>query len=252
MEKVISNNIFKVNKLQLKFCFILLKIFFEFSKNNKYEKDIINHYFTFIIENFDLAHKLSKSIFNNDFYLYSNIIKIFLNSSFVNNENKNILNNFNIKDEQKINLTNMNIQTRNSYSYNNNMHQMMNNFNYYNNNSFNNSNNSYNLNYTFYNTYGLKYNSYINNNYDVNYNSNTSNYNPSPYLTVNYDRKHIYTPEVDKIRVKEKLNNNYYSFCYQNYTDDDIFMKGVNEFCEGEKYKKEIPQFNNIKSFNGY
>ena len=167
-------------------------------------------------------------------------------------ENKNILNNFNIKDEQKINLTNMNIQTRNSYSYNNNMHQTMNNFNYYNNNSFNNSNNSYNLNYTFYNTYGLKYNSYINNNYDVNYNSNTSNYNPSPYLTVNYDRKHIYTPEVDKIRVKEKLNNNYYSFCYQNYTDDDIFMKGVNEFCEGEKYKKEIPQFNNIKSFNGY
>ncbi len=90
----ISNNLFKANRLKLKFSFIFLKIIFEFSKNNKYEKDIINHYFSDIIKNFDLSSKLSSSIFNNDFYLYYNIIKIYLNSSFINNENKHILNNF--------------------------------------------------------------------------------------------------------------------------------------------------------------
>ena len=187
---------------------------------------------------------------------YSNQLLHYENDIIKNNrafsENKNLLNNFNLKDEQKLNLTNMNIQARNSYSYNNNMYQTLNNFNYYNNNSFNNSNRSFKLNYTFYNTYGLTYNPYINNNYDVNLNYHTLNYNPSSYLTLNYERKHIYTPEVDKIRIKEKLNSNFYCYSYENYNDDDIFMKGVNEFCEGEKYKKEIPQFNNIKCFNGY
>ena len=180
---------------------------------------------------------------------YSNLLLLSENNINRNNRsfsgNNNLLNNYNnIKEEQKMNLTTLDVQTRYPYSYNNNMYQTMNNLNYYNNN-LNNVKTFHNLNYNFYNTFGLTYNPYMNNNYDGFYYS-------SPYVTLNYNRKNIYTPEVNKIRIKEKLNSNYYSYSYQNSIDDDIFLNGVNEFWEGEDYKNEIPQFNNIKSINGY
>ena len=37
----ITNNLFKKSNFKIKYIFILLKFFFEFSKNTKYEKDIM-------------------------------------------------------------------------------------------------------------------------------------------------------------------------------------------------------------------
>ena len=38
----ITKNFYKINKINLKFIFIYLKIIFEYSKNTKYEKDMAN------------------------------------------------------------------------------------------------------------------------------------------------------------------------------------------------------------------
>ena len=51
--------------------------------------------------------------------------------------------------------------------------------------------------------------------------------------------------------MKERINNVIINK-YNNYIEDEFFSKGINEFYEGEKYKNEIPQFNNIKNINGY
>ena len=86
----ITLNLFKISILRMKCIFIFLDIIFKFSKNSKYEKDIANLYITNIHRNFNLLQKLSTIFFNNNFYLYYKIIKLYLNSSFINRENINI------------------------------------------------------------------------------------------------------------------------------------------------------------------
>ena len=61
-------------------------------------------------------------------------------------------------------------------------------------------------------------------------------------------RKEIYTPEINRMKVREKINNQLNK--YSNYEYIDYLSNGVNEFVDGEKYKKEIPKFNNIKIIN--
>lgn len=73
--------------LKARFIFIHWKFIFENTKNNKYEKDMVN----------SNINKLY-SMLNKDFYLitkdftfYYNIINIFLNSKFINESNKSLL-----------------------------------------------------------------------------------------------------------------------------------------------------------------
>lgn len=73
---------------KVRFVFIHLKFAFENSKNNKFEKDMINCLFKrlykIIGDDFKLITK--------DFQFYSNIINMYFNSQLIDRENKIILN----------------------------------------------------------------------------------------------------------------------------------------------------------------
>lgn len=81
----ITNNI---SSLRIKFCFIYLKLLLEYSKNVKYEKDIINIIFNRLNKKFKVQKLFT--FHNLDLNFYDNIIKIFLNSKFISFENKKI------------------------------------------------------------------------------------------------------------------------------------------------------------------
>ena len=72
--------------IKLKSIFYNIKFIFEYSKNNKYEKDMVNAYiYKFLLpkENNQL-----KEIINNDCEFYNEIIKICLDCEFISIENK--------------------------------------------------------------------------------------------------------------------------------------------------------------------
>ena len=51
-----------------------LKFIFEFSKNTKYEKDMVNQRLTIMSKNYNIRGYLSEIQFNNDFYFYYEVI----------------------------------------------------------------------------------------------------------------------------------------------------------------------------------
>ena len=75
-----------------KFIFIYLKALFEYSKNNKYEKDMANYFFYSKFKKKNITN--IKKYLNKDFDFYCKIINMYLNCQYINNKNKNILNNF--------------------------------------------------------------------------------------------------------------------------------------------------------------
>jgi len=93
----ITSNLFKKSKENLKYSFIIIKLFFENSKNSNFEKDMINLFFSDIIKNENFKNnffELSKSSI--DFSFYYNIIKNLINCKFFSKDNKIIL--FEIKN----------------------------------------------------------------------------------------------------------------------------------------------------------
>ena len=82
----ICSNRFKLIDTNMKFSFILLKTIFENSKNTKYQKDMVNH----IVKSSYESYLLS-SPFNDNFYLYYDIINMLLNCTFIENHNIYIL-----------------------------------------------------------------------------------------------------------------------------------------------------------------
>ena len=78
----ITEQDFKLNKLKTIFKFLYLKFIFEYSKNNKYEKDMVNHQIILILRN-------SILYFSDDNYnFFLKTINIFLQSKFITNSNK--------------------------------------------------------------------------------------------------------------------------------------------------------------------
>ena len=86
-------------KLKIRPYFIILKLFLEYYKNSKFERDLINEVID--IFRYDIDFNNIKKIFNvsfvknfndyNDFLIiYINIINKYLNSKYISNENKNI------------------------------------------------------------------------------------------------------------------------------------------------------------------
>ena len=74
-EMSISKHKYEIGKIRIKFIFIYLKILFEYSKNTKYEKDMLNLLFT--------------KLFSNDVLNFFNyIINLYLNCIFITKENK--------------------------------------------------------------------------------------------------------------------------------------------------------------------
>ena len=86
----ITNNIFKCGKILLKCNFIYLKIIFEYSKNEKYEKDMFNFYSNILYTHLYIAIHYSL-LTQKEFNFFFNLIQIFLNCKFITNENKSFL-----------------------------------------------------------------------------------------------------------------------------------------------------------------
>ena len=88
----VTNNLFSKSDLRIKFAFIFIKLIFQYSKNNKYEKDMFNFLFTIFNKKFNLLQKISAFRHNKRFY--NNLFNIFLNCKFLTKENKIVLKEF--------------------------------------------------------------------------------------------------------------------------------------------------------------
>ena len=87
----ITKNHFKYKYAMTKNLFIYLKFVFQTSKNTQYSKDKANHLLSFIINSLDVPDILSRTNISEDVHLYDNITDTFLDSSYINKENKNFL-----------------------------------------------------------------------------------------------------------------------------------------------------------------
>jgi glycosyltransferase involved in cell wall biosynthesis len=87
----LSNTLFPITKLKIKFSFLLLKLIFDYSKNTKNEKDISLNFYP-IIKFLNIQNKIS--IIKKDFIFYKNFINTFIKCKFISMENKRILESF--------------------------------------------------------------------------------------------------------------------------------------------------------------
>ena len=83
-EKSITNS--KITDKKLKSFFYNLKLIFEYSKNNKYEKDMANAYISHFIS--PLTNNLLQKFISNDCDFYTKIIWQYLNCEFISDSHK--------------------------------------------------------------------------------------------------------------------------------------------------------------------
>ena len=236
--RIINNN--KINKRERHFSF-------EFNdniiKNNLFNKN--NFEYNSNVENYNYANKKQKinNINNNIYRTYTdnqNSKNVYIrNNKFINNNLASIYSPNNIISFQNIN------QLCNNFLYEHNPKNINNQYNLINNNIRNNIGSNQNI-------FNSEMN-YNNNNPVINININ---YNPIYYninniinksnSNQNILRKNIKTPEVNRIKLREKIYNQMNNK-RNNNLDIDYFSNGINEFSQGEKYKNEIRNFNNIK-----
>ena len=103
----ITKNMFKISELRMKFVFIFIKFIFEYSKNTKYEKDMVNALFTELINHINKEKIFSSLCFNNHQFFFD-IIIMFVNCNFINKENKNIFKKLLSECKKKIKYRNKN------------------------------------------------------------------------------------------------------------------------------------------------
>ena len=92
----ISNSLFFKTELRLKCILIFLKIIYDYSKNTKYEKDILNIHLTNFILELDKSQdniNIKKKEIMKYFYV---LIKEYIDCKFINNDNKNSLEKYKI------------------------------------------------------------------------------------------------------------------------------------------------------------
>jgi glycosyltransferase involved in cell wall biosynthesis len=82
-----------IPKIKLKYKFIYLKFIFEFSKNTKYEKDMVNLYLNKTNKKFNFKEHLLKTEFCNDFDFYYEVINNVINNIYISDDNFNLLKN---------------------------------------------------------------------------------------------------------------------------------------------------------------
>jgi glycosyltransferase involved in cell wall biosynthesis len=74
----ITTKLFLISELKIKFIFYYLQFIFEYSKNTKYEKDMVNYLFTSLNKGLDIQKQFSSLVFNNDDYkFYDNIFNMY-------------------------------------------------------------------------------------------------------------------------------------------------------------------------------
>lgn len=79
----------KYKMSDIKCTFLYLKFLFEYSKNNKHDKDMLNVLFNRIVIRRNLRKKINH--ITNNFNLYIGVIDEFLGNEFINNKNKKYL-----------------------------------------------------------------------------------------------------------------------------------------------------------------
>ena len=77
----ITQNLFHKSPIRIDMIFIYLKLVFEYSKNNKYEKDMSNFLFTNFNSRFNIPWRIS--FFSHDTKFYLDIINDYLNCNFI-------------------------------------------------------------------------------------------------------------------------------------------------------------------------
>ena len=92
--KSITKNLFKISGLKALFIFYYLKFSFEYSKNNKYERDMNNELFTEILYSVNLEKILSYSTYNINYRIYKETINKYINNKFIYIDIKKILRKF--------------------------------------------------------------------------------------------------------------------------------------------------------------
>lgn len=96
----ITKKLFIISQVQAEFIFFFLKLIFEYSKNTKYEKDMLNLRLSYTLKNFD--QKLSQIHYNKNFYFFYEVINIIINCIYISDENLNLLHNLKNIIEKKI------------------------------------------------------------------------------------------------------------------------------------------------------
>ena len=86
----ITKQLFKMPQMKLKFIFIYFKFLFEFSKNTKYEKDMLNLRLSKIFK-FNIEKKLLDTKLKKDYNFYFHVINSIINCTYISDENKNLL-----------------------------------------------------------------------------------------------------------------------------------------------------------------
>lgn len=88
----ITNNLFKIFNIRIKFLFFRFGFQFDHSKNTKFEKDMVNHLLSYINKNFNLVERLPKLFFSiTDLKNFNNIINKYLKCKFITKENKYLM-----------------------------------------------------------------------------------------------------------------------------------------------------------------
>ena len=90
----ITKKLFKIPQTKLKFYFIYFKFLFEYSKNTKYEKDMLNHRFSKILNELNIQNSLLNNDLKKDYYFYYNVINSIINNIYISDENKILLKNY--------------------------------------------------------------------------------------------------------------------------------------------------------------
>jgi len=90
----VSNKMFKLSEQRLNFIFKYIKFLFEYTKNVKREKDIINIILTILNRRKNsMESHISSMNYNSNWKFYYDIINMFLDNEFISKENKVIFNN---------------------------------------------------------------------------------------------------------------------------------------------------------------
>ncbi len=90
----ITKNLFKIDKLRIIFLFYYLKFSFEYSKNNKYERDMNNALFTNQLKSFNFEKILISSSYNINNTIYIETINKYINNKYIYNDIKKLLRKF--------------------------------------------------------------------------------------------------------------------------------------------------------------
>ena len=98
----ITTKIFKIPQTKIKFVFTYFKFLFEFSKNTKYEKDVLNLRFSRILNHLNIEKSLLNNDLKKNYYFYYHVINSIINNIYISDENINLLKNYKKIIEQKI------------------------------------------------------------------------------------------------------------------------------------------------------